>query len=155
MALLFLDLDGFKNVNDTYGHAAGDQLLKMAAERLQRVLRANDVAARIGGDEFVVLAENLSEERALALGVSLIGAIARSYDFGNGTSANIGVSVGIAMAPDHGTDFVDLLAVADAALYEAKTAGKSRCCMASALTNISALRRLHGHHGPFRKTAAA
>ncbi|MCW5689600.1 MAG: GGDEF domain-containing protein [Pseudolabrys sp.] len=155
MALLFLDLDGFKNVNDTYGHAAGDQLLKMAAERLLRVLRANDVAARIGGDEFVVLAENLSEERALALGESLIGAIARSYDFGNGTSANIGVSVGIAMAPDHGTDFVDLLAVADAALYEAKTAGKSRCCMASALTNISALRRLHGHHGPFRKTAAA
>ena len=155
MALLFLDLDGFKNVNDTYGHAAGDQLLRMAAERLLRVLRANDVAARIGGDEFVVLADNLSEERALALGEMLIGAIACSYDFGNGTTANIGVSVGIAMAPDHGTDFADLLAVADAALYEAKTAGKSRCCMASALTNLTALRRLHGHHGPVRKTAAA
>ncbi|MCW5694119.1 MAG: GGDEF domain-containing protein [Pseudolabrys sp.] len=155
VALLFLDLDGFKKVNDTYGHAAGDQLLRMAAERLLRVLRTNDVAARIGGDEFVVLADNLNEERALALGEKLIGAIACSYDFGNGTAANIGVSVGIAMAPDHGMDFADLLAVADAALYEAKTAGKSRCCMASALTNVSALRRLHGYHGPFRKTAAA
>lgn len=142
LALLFLDLDGFKIVNDTHGHAAGDQLLRMAADRLKRVLRDSDVAAPIGGDEFVVVAEKLNEERALKLGEALIGAIASSYDFGNGTTAEIGVSVGIAMAPEHGTDFAELLAVADAALYEAKSAGKSRCCMASALTNIAALRRL-------------
>ena len=113
----------------------------MAADRLKRVLRDSDVAARIGGDEFVVVAEKLNEERALKLGEALIGAIACSYDFGNGTTAEIGVSVGSAMAPEHGTDFSDLLAVADAALYEAKSAGKSRCCMASALTNAAALRR--------------
>ncbi|MBS0535197.1 MAG: GGDEF domain-containing protein [Proteobacteria bacterium] len=154
LALLFLDLDGFKIVNDTHGHAAGDQLLKMAADRLRRVLRDCDVAARIGGDEFVVVAENLDEERALKLGEALINAIACSYDFGNGTIAEIGVSVGIAMAPEHGTDFGDLLAVADAALYEAKSAGKSRCCMASALTNVAALRRLQLSR-PGKKIGAA
>lgn len=72
----------------------------------------------------------------------MITAITTSYDFGNGISVTIGVSVGIAMAPEHGTDFVDLLAVADAALYEAKSNGKSRCCMASTTTNLAALRRL-------------
>lgn len=142
VALLFLDLDGFKIVNDTHGHAAGDQLLRMAADRLKRVLRDSDVAARIGGDEFVVVAERLDADRALELGEALIGAIASSYDFGNGTTAEIGVSVGIAMAPEHGTEFSDLMAVADAALYEAKSAGKSRCCMASVLTNVAALCRL-------------
>ncbi|MBS0248203.1 MAG: GGDEF domain-containing protein [Proteobacteria bacterium] len=155
LALLFLDLDGFKTVNDTFGHAAGDQLLKMAAGRLSRALRAGDLAARIGGDEFVVLAENLNEAQALALGEQMIAAIACQYDFGNGTTASIGVSVGIAMAPEHGTDFVDLLAVADAALYEAKSTGKSRCCMASTLTNLASLRRLHGYTGLGRKSAAA
>jgi diguanylate cyclase (GGDEF)-like protein len=155
LALLFLDLDGFKTVNDTYGHAAGDELLKMAAERLQRALRGPDIAARIGGDEFVVLIGNLNKERALELGEHLIAAIASQYEFKNGMTASIGVSVGIAMAPEHGTDFIDLLAVADAALYEAKSSGKSRCCMASALTNVAALRRLHGHHGAAKKVVAA
>lgn len=155
LALLFLDLDGFKIVNDTYGHAAGDQLLKMAADRLRGALRDNDIAARIGGDEFVVLIENIEEERALAVGEYLITAIARQYDFDNGMTASIGVSVGIAMAPQHGTDFIDLLAVADAALYEAKSSGKSRCCMASALTNVAALRRLHGQNGTAKKIVAA
>jgi diguanylate cyclase (GGDEF)-like protein len=144
LALLFLDLDGFKAVNDTYGHAAGDRLLTMVADRLRRMLLASDVAARIGGDEFVVLAEGLTPERATALGEHLIAAVATSYDLGDGISATVGVSVGIAMAPEHGTDFADLLAVADAALYEAKSSGKSRCCMASAATNLAALQRLRG-----------
>lgn len=146
LALLFLDLDGFKTVNDTYGHAAGDRLLTMVADRLRRMLLASDVAARIGGDEFVVLAEGLTQERSISLGEHLIGAIATSYDLGDGISVTVGVSVGIAMAPAHGTDFADLLAVADAALYEAKSSGKSRCCMASAATNIAALQRLHGNN---------
>jgi diguanylate cyclase (GGDEF)-like protein len=144
LALLFLDLDGFKAVNDTYGHAAGDRLLKMVADRLSRMLRSADAAARIGGDEFVVLAEALTHERAIELGQQLIAGVATSYDLGDGMSATVGVSVGIAMAPEHGTDHVDLLAAADAALYEAKSNGKSRCCMASPQTNLAALRRLRG-----------
>lgn len=142
LALFFLDLDGFKIVNDTYGHGTGDRLLAMVADRLRRMLLASDIAARIGGDEFVVLAEGLTPERALSLGEHLIAAIATSYDLGDGICASIGVSVGIAMAPEHGTEFTDLLAVADAALYEAKSRGKSRCCMASAATNLAALQRL-------------
>ena len=141
-ALLFLDLDGFKTVNDTYGHAGGDRLLKMVAERLRHLLRTSDVAARIGGDEFVVLATASAQEDALELGRRLISAITASYDLGEGISVSIGVSAGIAMAPEHGNDLTDLLAVADAALYEAKTSGKSRCCMATPMSNLAALRRL-------------
>jgi diguanylate cyclase (GGDEF)-like protein len=144
LALLFLDLDGFKTVNDTYGHAAGDRLLKMVADRLSRMLRPADVAARIGGDEFVVLAEALTQERAIEIGHQLIAAVATSYDLGDGMSVTIGISVGIAMAPEHGTDHAEMLAAADAALYEAKSSGKSRCCMASPMTTLAALRRLHG-----------
>jgi diguanylate cyclase (GGDEF)-like protein len=142
LALLFLDLDGFKTVNDTFGHAAGDQLLKNVGESLHRQLRAGDVAARIGGDEFVVLAEGMTRERAIALGEQLIAAVGRSYTIGDSTVAAIGVSIGIAMAPEHGTCVEDLMAVADAALYEAKSNGKARWCMGSATTNLAALQRL-------------
>ena len=144
LALLFLDLDGFKTVNDTYGHAAGDRLLKMVADRLRCVLPATDVAARIGGDEFVVLAADLSHEQAMDLGQQLITTVATSYDLGGGMSAAIGVSVGIAMAPEHGGNLADLLAVADAALYQAKSSGKLRCRMASTMADPAALRRPQG-----------
>ena len=143
LALLFLDLDDFKSVNDTFGHVGGDRLLKMVAERLQRVLSAGDLAARIGGDEFVVLAAGLSHEQASAMGQRLIDALVPAYTLGDGMTATIGVSVGIAMAPEHGRDPALLLAVADAALYEAKSNGKSRCCIASVAANLAALRRLH------------
>jgi diguanylate cyclase (GGDEF)-like protein len=141
-ALLFLDLDNFKGVNDTFGHAVGDRLLKAVADRLKRELSATDVAARIGGDEFVVLAAVLNHEQAMVQGQRLIGAIASTYPLGDGIAAAVGVSVGIAMAPEHGSDPEGLLVVADAALYEAKSGGKSQCCMASAMTNLAALRRL-------------
>jgi diguanylate cyclase len=152
-ALLFLDLDGFKAVNDTYGHAAGDRLLKMVAERLSRTLGPAGVAARIGGDEFVVSAERVTREQAIALGQQLIAAVATSYDLGDGLCPSIGVSVGIGMAPEHGTALEDLLAVSDAALYEAKSSGKSRCWMASPTTQVAALRRLR-EHGDRRKTGS-
>jgi diguanylate cyclase (GGDEF)-like protein len=142
LALLFLDLDNFKGVNDTFGHAVGDRLLKSVADRLKRELCAGDVAARIGGDEFVVLAAAPTDEQATARGQLLIGAIASTYPLGDGISAAVGVSIGIAMAPEHGIDPEGLLAVADAALYEAKSSGKSQCCMASPMTNLAALRRL-------------
>jgi diguanylate cyclase len=142
LALLFLDLDNFKSVNDTFGHAVGDRLLKSAADRLQGALCAADIAARIGGDEFVVLAQAQTAEQVMAKGERLIAAIACTYPLGEGIAAAVGASIGVAIAPEHGTDAEDLLAVADAALYEAKSGGKSRCCVASASTNLAALRRL-------------
>ncbi|MGD9658894.1 MAG: diguanylate cyclase [Methylocystis sp.] len=120
LAVLFLDLDNFKGVNDTYGHAAGDRLLKLAAERLRQSLRATDVAARIGGDEFVVLAKGLTSEQAAELSQRLTNSISATYDLGDGVRATIGVSVGVALVPEHGADAEALLAVADEALYEAK-----------------------------------
>lgn len=155
LALLFLDLDGFKTVNDTYGHATGDMLLKMVADRLTHRLRPGDVAARVGGDEFVVLAEGQTQERAGALAAELIAAVARPYDFGDGISANIGVSVGIAMAPEHGASVEDLMAVADAALYEAKSNGKSCWCMGTVLSNLEALKRLRDRATAGEKVLAA
>jgi len=103
-------------------------------------LSADDVAARVGGDEFVVLAQAPTQEQAIAKGQRLIAAIACTYALGDGISAAVGASTGIALAPEHGNDPEGLLAVADAALYEAKSTGKSRCCMASPLTNLAALR---------------
>ena len=143
LALLFLDLDNFKNVNDTFGHAFGDRLLRSVAERLKRELSDGEVAARIGGDEFVVLMNAPTHAEAVAMGRRLIGAVARTYALGDGVAAPVGVSIGIAVAPEHGEDPEDLLAVADAALYQAKSGGKSQVCLASPMTNIAALRRLH------------
>jgi len=121
LAVLFLDLDNFKSVNDTYGHAAGDRLLKLVADRLRQSLRATDVAARIGGDEFVVLARGLTSEQATELSQRLTNAISAPYDLGDGVCATIGVSVGVALVPEHGADAEALLAVADEALYEVKS----------------------------------
>jgi diguanylate cyclase (GGDEF)-like protein len=148
LALLFLDLDGFKTVNDTYGHAAGDRLLKMVGERLNRSLHPTDIAARVGGDEFVVLTGSLGSDRAIEFGQQLVAAVSNSYELDDGSSAQIGVSVGIAMAPEHGTELNDLFAAADAALYAAKMNGKSRCCMASPMIDLTALRRLQGGVAP-------
>jgi diguanylate cyclase (GGDEF)-like protein len=139
-ALLFLDLDDFKAVNDTYGHSAGDRLLKMVAGRVAHALRTTDVATRIGGDEFLVLAKVRTNEQAIEMGQRLIAAITSLYDLGSSRSVKIGVSVGIAMAPEHGTNLDDLLTVADTALYEAKSKGKSRCCIAPPMLNRAATR---------------
>ncbi len=131
LALLYLDLDGFKRVNDTLGHVAGDRLLELVAERLRGVLRPGDVSARVGGDEFVVLIDGLDALGVLRVGQRLIAEIAeQSYPVGNGDAVAIGVSIGIAFAPEHGRGFDALLAAADAALYEAKSKGRSRCAIA-------------------------
>jgi diguanylate cyclase (GGDEF)-like protein len=155
LALLFLDLDNFKNVNDTFGHAADDRLLRAVAERLRDELSARDLAARIGGDEFVVLAEMPTHAQAIRYGETLIAAIAGTYDLGEGITAGVGLSVGIAMAPEHGHDAEDLLAAADGALYEAKAGGKTRCCMASPETSLAALRRLQAALARANKSSAA
>lgn len=132
IALLYLDLDGFKAVNDEHGHAAGDRLLQQAAGRLRRLLRSGDVAARIGGDEFVVVARGVARGQAQAFGERLIRELAQPFELAPDAHVEIGVSVGVALVPDHGDALADLLDVADAALYAAKGLGKSRCVVAHA-----------------------
>jgi len=141
-AVMFLDLDNFKPINDTFGHAAGDEVLKAVAGRVRRALPDGAVVARIGGDEFVVLVDGITADMAEETGYRLINAVGAPDALGGQVHASVGASVGIAMSPDHGTEVEDLLAVADAALYEAKSGGKSRCCLASVETNLAALRRL-------------
>lgn len=131
LAVLYLDLDGFKTVNDTHGHAAGDRLLEAVAERFRRTLREGDLPARLGGDEFVALTAGSTAEEVAALAQRLIDVIGAAYELGLGKPVHIGVSVGIAMAPEYGGEAEDLLAAADAALYMAKSAGGSRCQLAS------------------------
>jgi diguanylate cyclase (GGDEF)-like protein len=136
LALFYLDLDGFKQVNDTFGHATGDRLLQLVSEQINASVRAGDVTARLGGDEFVVLANGLDRSGAFALGHSLCDSIARTYTV-NGHDCVIGVSVGIALAPAHGREATDLLAAADAALYTAKGRTAPAVVMAGETVGVS------------------
>ncbi|WP_238297037.1 GGDEF domain-containing protein [Methylobacterium soli] len=129
-ALLHLDLDGFKAVNATHGHETGDELLRAVADRLRGATRPNDVVARIGGDEFVILTDDLSPAALKAFSERLIAQISLSYLFSCSRVATISVSIGLGLTPEHGSDIAGLLAAADAALYRAKALGKSRCAFA-------------------------
>ncbi len=124
MAVLFVDLDGFKSINDTHGHDAGDAVLCLAARRMTDRLRASDTVARIGGDEFlIILPELATVASAAGVAASLIEALSAPCDAG-GTQLSIGASVGIAVYPDHGSTDADLRRKADGAMYEAKRQGK-------------------------------
>jgi diguanylate cyclase (GGDEF)-like protein/PAS domain S-box-containing protein len=126
LALLFLDLDGFKAVNDTHGHATGDELLKVVAHRLANSLRASDIAARQGGDEFVILLPEVGSDEAVErVADKLIAAVNRPVEVG-GLSLHVGVSVGLAVSPRDGTTVDDLQRHADTAMYAAKAAGRNR-----------------------------
>lgn len=131
LALVYLDLDGFKAVNDSYGHMAGDALLQLVAERLRGLVRASDIAARIGGDEFVVLSEQTEQVQLQRFGERIVREISEPYELDSGHKLHIGASVGIALAPEHGRDMNSLMTAADAALYQAKSRGKSLCIIAS------------------------
>ena len=125
VALLFIDLDGFKEVNDRYGHDAGNQVLKEVAKRLLRLLRDVDTAARIGGDEFVLVLGNLkTKENAALVAERLIADISRPMDISEGT-VSVGASIGIALSPDNANDHKSLWRAADLAMYAAKEAGKN------------------------------
>jgi len=124
--LLFVDLDGFKAVNDGFGHASGDAVLQEVARRLQATVRSGDVVCRLGGDEFVVLVEQVAQERDLVeLAERIVAVTARPVDVG-ADRMWIGASVGVAVARDAGTDADVLLAEADAAVYRAKEHGRGR-----------------------------
>jgi diguanylate cyclase (GGDEF)-like protein len=124
--VLMLDLDRFKNVNDTLGHSAGDQLLVEVARRLRSSIRDVDVLARLGGDEFAIIQENekVQVEGAVALALRIIGLIQQPFDLG-GHQVNVGTSIGISFAPEHGADAETLLHKADLALYAAKSGGRN------------------------------
>jgi len=129
-AVLVFDLDGFKAVNDTWGHAAGDRLLAMAAERMRRSLRASDTVGRVGGDEFVALLPQTGAEGATEAAEKLRAAIDAPFLLESG-EARVGVSIGVAIHGQHGEDSQSLQRAADAALYDAKRNGKNRVCMAA------------------------
>jgi len=121
--LLYLDLDGFKGVNDRYGHAAGDELLRIVADRLRTALRTGDTLGRIGGDEFVVLLTDLPRDQLAALAERLTRVIAEPFDLSAATGVQIGISIG--GAPLDGSDPRQSMALADSMLYTAKAAGRS------------------------------
>ena len=121
-ALLLLDVDGLKRVNDSFGHAAGDELLVGVAEAIRAATRAVDVPARIGGDEFCVLAPHQTAARATVLGDRLAAGI-EAIESADG--AHVGVSIGVVACPEHSTDSERLLELADVAMYSAKAGGES------------------------------
>jgi len=127
MAVLMLDLDRFKDVNDSFGHLAGDDLLQMVAERLTTRLRTSDTICRLGGDEFVVLLEEVSQPETVAhVATQIINALNQTWQLPSGHEVRIGVSVGIAMFPEHGASPDELIQQADTALYQAKNEGRNR-----------------------------
>jgi diguanylate cyclase (GGDEF)-like protein len=122
-ALLFLDLDNFKSLNDMHGHAFGDKVLRRVAESLVTVVREEDTVSRHGGDEFIILLTELSQPRdALAIAEKLIAAVSAPAEL-DGHDVSVTASVGIALYPDDGEDVDTLIARADAAMYESKRQG--------------------------------
>ena len=125
-SILMLDLDRFKNVNDSLGHAAGDALLQQVAHRLKSALRGTDVLARLGGDEFAIIQAGCDDQRtgSIDLATRISKRIAEPFLL-PGHRVEIGTSIGIAMAPEHGSDQEQLLKKADLALYRSKSAGRN------------------------------
>ncbi|GAC1575336.1 MAG: hypothetical protein NVS3B24_03840 [Candidatus Dormibacteria bacterium] len=140
-AVLLLDLDNFKTVNDSLGHAAGDRLLRAVAERLGRVLRPGDTAARLGGDEFALLVEELEDPRAAEIAARRVLAVLLKPFPIEGRDLTTHGSVGVAIAEDH-ADPDDLLRRADVAMYAAKMAGKGGYLFFSETLHHAALERL-------------
>ncbi len=123
-AILFLDLDMFKYINDKFGHDIGDKLLKQAAGRIASHVQPEDTPSRIGGDEFAVLLHTQSEKDALQIAENIRQSIHRPFEI-NGLQLSISASIGIAFFPDHGADEKELLKNADTAMYLAKKKGRN------------------------------
>lgn len=127
LAVLFIDLDNFKNINDTLGHDAGDELLIQAAQRLRKAVRASDHVVRLGGDEFTVILEQIEVmDDVSKVATSIIKAIREPFSLLNGAGNQMNASIGISMFPQDGLDGETLLKHADVAMYAAKAAGKGR-----------------------------
>jgi len=129
-AVGFLDLDRFKAVNDTYGHDAGDLLLKRVARRLLAALRASDTVCRLAGDEFVLLFADVEHSEDLApLVQKILASVAQPYRLGDGPESpvvSVAASMGLALFPEHGQDPQTLMGHADKAMYAVKRGGRGR-----------------------------
>jgi diguanylate cyclase (GGDEF)-like protein len=132
--VLYIDLDGFKDVNDSLGHEAGDAVLIEVAARLRGVVRESDTAARLGGDELAVILSEISDiNAAITAGIKLIDCIRAPISLPGG-AAKVGASIGAALYPTHGATSEEVLAAADRAMYVAKSRGKGACVAADALS---------------------
>ncbi len=140
-ALLFIDLDQFKTINDSLGHSAGDQLLIEVARRLQACVRRMDTVARLGGDEFVVLLTEVTQQGAGDVARKILDVVARSFQF-NEHELGVTPSLGISIYPQDGRDFETLLKHADTAMYRAKDAGRNAFQFFTQEMNAAALERL-------------
>jgi diguanylate cyclase (GGDEF)-like protein/PAS domain S-box-containing protein len=125
IALLFIDLNKFKQVNDTYGHQYGDLVLAKAANRIKKILRSNDMIGRYGGDEFLILLERINEESAHAIAQKIDEALSRPYEVDEHIIDFTSASIGIAIAPRDAKKMSELIERADAAMYEAKKSSHS------------------------------
>jgi len=130
-AVLLFDLDGFKTVNDTWGHAAGDRVLALVGERVRKCVRASDTVGRLGGDEFLAVLPETSLEGAIGVAEKLRESLREPYLL-DGATAQLSSSVGLSLFPEHGSDPEQLQRAADAALYRAKREGKNRTIVAEA-----------------------
>ena len=126
LAILFIDIDGFKAVNDGHGHAIGDRVLQMIALRLKLQVRKSDIVARFGGDEFVILLVDSSndDQGAIQVATKVIDSIAKLFAIRD-QQIYLGCSIGIAKFHQHGTTIEELLKLSDAAMYDAKNSGKN------------------------------
>lgn len=126
IAVLFLDLDNFKNINDSLGHNVGDEILLQVANRLQSAIRSTDMISRLGGDEYTLLLTNLSESDSLVkIAQDILRHFSRPFDV-DGKAINVTASIGVAICPDDSTDKHDLVKFADIAMYRAKDQGKDK-----------------------------
>lgn len=131
--LIYIDLDGFKAVNDQWGHAAGDQLLREVARRLMAAVRASDTVARLAGDEFVILADQCGLDESQALADKVLRALSEAIVLPE-QDVYVSASIGVAVAPDDGDNPDALIKAADTAMYHAKNTGKGRVAVAGALS---------------------
>lgn len=134
-AVLMYDLDGFKDVNDTWGHAAGDRVLEIVAERSRQCMRASDTVGRLGGDEFLAILPETTLEGAAAVAEKIRAALVQPYPLEKAT-ARLSASIGVSLYPAHGTDAEALQRAADAALYRAKREGRNKVLVATAEVRV-------------------
>jgi diguanylate cyclase (GGDEF)-like protein len=142
LAVMFIDLDRFKEVNDSLGHAAGDGLLQQASQRMQSLLRESDTLARVGGDEFVLILDDLSDTRdASRVASKLMQTLSAPFTL-DAQEASVSCSIGISIFPDDATERAALLRYADTAMYEAKSSGRDAWRFYTAEMTVTAMRQL-------------
>jgi diguanylate cyclase (GGDEF)-like protein len=126
--LIMLDIDHFKKINDTYGHIAGDSILKQLASRVEKNIRAYDILGRYGGEEFLIVAPNTDMQSSIAIGEKICAVVGALPFEVNGKQLDVTISVGVGCMLSSDTDLEKAIKRADAALYEAKAGGRNRVC---------------------------